>query len=246
MATTKPAQPEVSIQRLTPSVANVTIVGKTPLIVNKMSAKARNTLLLGGRKKTASERVAIKHHPFDEFRDSMYVDEGFDYPGSIIKFPVVAFKSAMATAALVTAGMKKTDIFRMIYVPQEFCGIHGVPKLRMDIVRSSDINKTPDVRTRAVFEDWAVSFDIQFITPNLSLHSVATLLNNAGLVCGVGENRQEKGKGNFGTFETASEIPKHLLDVVDAQRAAIANPEPADGESAELLQEYATALVKSA
>ena len=174
----------------------------------------------------------------------MYVDEEFNL-GSIVKFPVTAFKSAMATAALATPGMKKADVLRMVYVPAEFCPVFGIPKLRMDITRSSDIGRTPDVRTRAVFEEWATQFDIEFIRPQLSIHSISMLLNNAGLVCGVGENRQEKGKGSFGTFETASEIPAHLANLADAQRAAISQPEPADQETADLLEEYATALARS-
>ena len=69
--------PQITVQALDRAGARVTIIGKTPLLVNKMSAKARHTLLVGGRKKTAAERAQIKHHPFEEFRESMYLDENF-------------------------------------------------------------------------------------------------------------------------------------------------------------------------
>ena len=235
----------VSIQALDRRKARVTIIGQTPLIVNKMSNKARNTLLLGGRKKTAAERLEIKHHPFDEFKDAMYIDLDF-HPESAVKFPVVAFKSAMGTAALVTSGMKKTDVNRLVYIPDEYCPIFGIPRLRMDIVRSSDMARTPDVRTRATFLQWATQFDLEFIAPALSLHSVTVLLNNAGLVSGVGENRQEKGKGSFGTFGVGDDIPKDLLGIKDSQIFSFDSPTPVDDESAALLQEYADALAKAA
>ena len=240
MAAKKPSTETSIIKPLDRRGATVTIVGKTPLIVNRMSAKARHTLLVGGARKTAAERAEIKHHPEEEFRESMYINDDAD-PNSCVLFPVVAFKAAMGTAALVTPGMKKTDVQRLVYIPQEYCPIYGVPRLRMDIVRSSDMKRTPDVRTRAEFAEWATQFPIEYIEPMLNITAISTLLNNAGLVSGVGENRQEKGKGSFGTFATADEIPAALLDG-DAQRAAIEAPQAANAETLELLEEYGAEL----
>ncbi len=214
----------------------ITIIGKTPLIVNTMSAKAKHTLMLGGRKKTAAERLEIKHNPPEEFLESMNIDPGF-HEHSDIKFPVVSFKSAMATAALVTPGMKKTDVQRLIYLPEEFCPIFGAPKLRMDITRQAGMNATPDVRTRAVFLEWATQFEIWWVEPALNRRAVVTLLNNGGVVAGVGDYRQEKGKGAFGTYVCTDEVPAHLLDR-DVQRQAVSDAEPANPESAALLDEY--------
>ena len=239
-----PAKPSetIAIQALDRRKVLVTIVGETPLIVNRMSAKARHTLMLGGRRKSAAERLELKHHPIEEFRESMYIEP--DAEGPVVQFPVIAFKSAMATAALVTPGMKKTDVQRLVYIPSEFCPIYGVPTLRMDIVRSSDMNRTPDVRTRAMFREWATQFELEFVAPALAMTGITTLLNNAGIVAGVGENQQDVGKGSFGTFQVADDIPESILNCRDAQEVALGSPEPANRESAELLQEYANAVAR--
>ena len=64
------------------------------------------------------------------------------------------------------------------------------------------------------------------------------MLLNAGMVCGVGDFRQEKGKGSFGTFApTAEDIPPHLLDL-NAQLEAMKTPTAATQETLELMREF--------
>ena len=43
--------------------------------------------------------------------------------------------------------------------------IIGTPVLRMDITRSSDIGRTPDVRTRAYFPEWSVVIRVLYAKP---------------------------------------------------------------------------------
>ena len=47
------------------------MIGQTPFYFNAMSVKAKRSLLLGGGKKTASEKKELKHDPEQEFRDSV-------------------------------------------------------------------------------------------------------------------------------------------------------------------------------
>ena len=212
------------------------LVGETGLYCHRMSAKAKRQLMIGGRKKTAAERLHLKHDPRAEFLDSMHVHEGF-HPHAHVKFPAMAIKSAMGTAALAVPGVRKTDVNRLVFMPDEFVPVFGLPRLRMDIARSSDINRTPDVRTRAYFAAWATEVTIRFARPALSVQSVAALLTNAGVMCGIGDNRQERGNGSFGTFRLVDDIPADLLDV-DAQWDAIESPEPANPETEELMAEF--------
>ena len=155
----------------------------------------------------------------------------------------MAIKSAMSTAALAVPGIQKTQVQRLVFMPTEYVPLFGIPKLRMDITRSADINRTPDVRTRAYFEEWATELEIHYSAPALSGQSIITLLHNAGIMCGIGDNRQEKGKGSYGTFRVLSgdeELPAHLLDG-DAQWDAIQSPAPANSETTELLDQIDTA-----
>lgn len=225
----------IEIPRLEMKEVRVRLVGMTGLYINRMPAKAKRQLLIGGRKKTTAERAQIKHDPRAEYLDAMYVDEDW-HPNSHIRFPAMAIKSAMGTAALATPGIRKTDVSRLVFMPHEWVPVFGVPRLRMTIMRSADIARTPDVRTRPWFEEWATEVTIRYSTLALSQKSILTLLNNAGIIAGIGDERQEKGKGSAGTFQIANEIPENLLDA-SAQLEAIRTPIPADLETAGLLQE---------
>lgn len=213
------------------------IIGSTPMFFNAMSVKAKRSLLLGGGKKTAAEKKEIKHDPETEYRDSVYKTQSGP---TLLAFPAPGIKNAMATAALVTDGVKKTDVQRLIFLPQEKVSIWGRPYLRMDVVRSADMNRTPDVRTRAFLPRWCAEVDFAFVTPTLSVHAIASLLSNAGVVSGIGDFRQEKGKGSYGTFRIVTDEDEELWNELtttearEAQQKAIEVPEAYDDETREL------------
>lgn len=213
------------------------IIGNTPMFFNAMSVKAKRSLLLGGGKKTAAEKKELKHDPETEFRDSVYRTQ---HGPTLLAFPAPGIKNAMATAALVTDGVKKTDVQRLIFLPQEKVSIWGKPYLRMDVVRSADMNRTPDVRTRAFLPRWCASVDFAFVTPTLSVHAIASLLSNAGVVSGIGDFRQEKGKGSYGTFRIVSDEDEELWKELTstegraAQEEGLASPTAYDDETREL------------
>lgn len=218
------------------------LIGTTPFYFNAMSAKAKRTLLIGGGKKTAAQRKELKHDPEQEFRDSVYRQRTGD---TLLCFPAPGIKGAMATAALETPGVTKTSVQRLIFLPQQKVNIWGKPQLKMDVVRSADMNRTPDVRTRAFLPRWCAEVDIAFVSPALSVHSIVSLLSNAGVVCGIGDFRQEKGKGSFGTFAVSgSEDMGDWQSAWDeitqegraVQEAAMEDPEYADQETADLME----------
>jgi len=71
-----------------------------------------------------------------------------------------------------------------------------------------------------------------------------SLLSNAGVVVGIGDFRQEKGRGSYGTFAVAGDDlgdwQGYWDDVTqegrDVQQYALDNPEMADEETEELMQ----------
>jgi hypothetical protein len=229
---------EIAIERLKQARMLVRIIGTMPLYIHAMSVKAQRSLLLGGGRKTAAERREIKHNPEQEFRDSCYrIASG----PTLLGMPAPAPKGAMAVAALVTPGVKKTEVERLIFIPHQMVPVWGKPLLKMDVVRSADQNRTPDIRTRAFLPEWVSEFEIRFVAPNFSSHSVASLVANAGVVCGIGDNRQEKGSGSFGTFDLVTEEREADFERIKAaggrevQQAAYDAPEAADIETRELL-----------
>ena len=115
-----------------------------------MSAKAKRTLLIGGKRKTAAEKALIKHDPESEFCETIYKMRGGE---TLLGMPAPAIKGAMSQAALETPGVTKTSVKRLIFIPEDKIRIWGKPYLRMDVVRSADMAKTPDIRTRAFLPD---------------------------------------------------------------------------------------------
>ena len=240
MPVKKKAAAALAIPRLEMGSTTVWLEGRTGLICHRMGAKAKRQLLLGGRKKTAAEKLKLKHHPEEEYRDSMHIVAGA-FADTDVVFPASAVKSAMATAALVVEGIKSTDVKRLVYVPEEWIPVYGVPQLRMDVTRSADIGKTPDIRTRAYFPEWTTCVTIEFAKPALSEKAIVALLANAGIMCGIGDFRQEKGKGNFGTWVIGSDGGKPAYALED-QRDAIKDPRAANEETRRLYEEYHLAI----
>ena len=76
----------------------------------------------------------------------------------------------------------------------------------------------------------------QYATPALSANAISALLYNAGIMCGIGDNRQEKGKGSYGTFEPTGDLPESLCDA--GRQLAARTPQPANLETKELLAEF--------
>jgi hypothetical protein len=131
-------------------------------------------------------------------------------------------------------------------MPGAFAPLYGTPQLKMDVVRSADINRTPDVRTRCFLPIWGAEIEVRFVTPQLSMSSVVNLLCNAGMLVGVGDFRQEKGKGSYGSFRVLGEgtKDKEWDELVKnhgraVQMEALNDPEYADRDTIDLMEFYA-------
>lgn len=241
---------EIPVLSITSDACTVGIIGTSPLIFNRMAEKARRELLLPrGRKTDADKRANLKHVPIEEYRASVYRNAG-NTPKTRLCFPAPGFKGAMATAALDLPGTKKSEIGRLAWVEGTHVDIYGTPQLLMSVVRSADINKTPDIRTRAIVPEWACEVTVRFVRPKLQRVSVANLLTAAGITAGIGDFRQEKGKGSFGQFRVLMpDDPefKRVMKTLGARKeqdAALENPVCFDAESEELLGWYADEVVK--
>lgn len=240
----------ITVEPLHRARMTVRIVGMTPLFQNRMSNKVTQILLVGGKKKTKAERVGIKHDPLCEYRDSAEILS--DGP-TALGLRVTAVKAAMCDAAIRTAGVAKTEAQQLLFMPGDLTPLYGIPQLRMDVVRSADANRTPDIRIRAFLPTWGAEVAIQYIVPELSATSVVTLLCNAGIIMGVGDYRQQKGKGTFGSFRVLGEGEKdnEWDDLVKnhgrmRQLKALEKPEFANKDTADLMEFYLGELKRRA
>ena len=149
----------------------------------------------------------------------------------------------MATAALDLPGTKKTQIGRLTWISGELVGIYGEPRIFSAITRNSDINRTPDVRTRCIIPKWAAIVEVSFVRPIMREQSVANLMAAAGITVGVGDFRPEKGAGNYGQFEVVDMADERFADITSkwgrqAQKDAMDKPAFYDKNTEELLTWY--------
>lgn len=214
------------------------VLGTRPLICNRMSEKARMELLSpAGRKTAAQKQSTMKHDPFQEYRASPYTIQDDEAP-TLLALMSSAFKGAMMTAALDLPGAKKAQIGRLVWVEGDYTAVYGTPRLLMSVVRSADMNKTPDIRTRAIVPFWAAIVEVKYVMPMITPTAIYNLGVAAGQTVGVGDYRPEKGKGTYGQFILVDEDDPRLLAVMAEGRAAqlkgLQEPEPYDQETADL------------
>ena len=238
---TSPKEEAINVQRVEQGVLRVNILGTSPLICNRMSEKARRELLLPNGRKTAAEKAgSLKHDPVFEFRASPYI---LPTGPTLLGLMSSAFKGAMGTAALDLPDATKSKIGRLVYVEGDYVSIFGLPKLFMSIVRSADMNHTPDVRSRAILPEWACCVEVSFVEPIIRETAVLNLLSAAGITAGVGDWRPEKGKGAYGRFRLVDSDDPDFIRLTteggrEAQALALAAPESYDSETEELLSWY--------
>jgi len=240
MKASQKTESTVVIEELKVGKATVWIKGITPYIYNTMSEKSKHDLLFPkGRKTTAEKEQNLKHNPIEEYRGSVY---RFSNGIRSLSIPAAQFKAAMMNAALEIPGAKKSQVGKLVWVDSsDMLQMYGIPKLKMDVVRSADIGRTPDVRTRAILPQWCCKIELNYVKPTINETTLSRLVQIAGLIIGVGDYRQEKGKGNFGQFEISTE--EACKEIVasgnpQAQVAALDNPTCYDVESEKLYAWY--------
>lgn len=217
------------------------ILGVTPFVCNAMGPKTLQQLLYPtGRKSTAEKAVSMKHDPMTEYRTSPYRSTKADAV-TRIEMVAVSFKHAIESIALDVPGATKTQIQRNLVTPDQRIALYGIPELFMATVKSGDMAKTPDVRTRAIIPRWACTLRLRFPFPLFKEKIVQEYLALAGLLRGVGDFRPERGSGSYGQFEIVSGGDPRWHDVVatggrKAQDEALESPEPFDDQTQLLLE----------
>jgi len=231
---------EVFVMEVMQGAMDFCVIGTSPIILNRMSEKAQRELLMPkGRKNAAEKASTLKHDPLAEFRASPYMAQG-DTGATRLQLLASMFKGAMRTAALDIPGAKKAQIGRLVYIEGDRVDLFGLPKLLMSVTRSADMNRTPDVRSRAIVPEWACRIRVKFVKPIMREQSVANLLAAGGITAGVGDWRVEKGAGSYGTFRLCAPSDPDFVRITKtgtraAQDDALANPECYDDETQSLL-----------
>ena len=223
MATKANPTEMVIIKPVEKMVAEITIIGETPLIVHAWSEKAKKEILDAQQGKKKGKKSDVRN-PVADFIRSLYWLNGIpEIPenatdeeceiifeqaiekGARFGFPAVAIKKAAVSAAY-RQGYTKDKVsangsfwLNGINDP-EFVEIESTtpPIMREDMVKIG--MGTADLRYRAEFRDWKARCKLSYIKDGaLSLENIVNMINLGGFCCGLGEWRAEKG-GISGAF----------------------------------------------
>lgn len=264
MAKAKESVSELNIVKVDRGRLTVCLIGTTPIIFNRQSEKVKHELLLPKGKKTAADKAAnLKHDPYQEFVDSPYINGPFtcgtrhvdprctsdEECPTLIVCLAAAFKGALKNAALDVPGSTKAAIGRLCWVEGERLPVWGIPQMLMSDVRCQDQNHTPDIRTRVIIPRWACRIMISFMKPMLNEQNVMNLLVAAGMMQGIGDWRNGKGSGTYGSFMPANEDDPEFKAILKeggrkAQEKAMVSPEYYNDETRELYEWYLAEVKK--
>lgn len=198
--------PRLKLERI-----QITLIGRTPLIVHNWSEKAIREMLDKQMKKAKPAKEA--KDPEADFMASLYHMEGGGYG-----FPTVGIKACAVTACTSVADITKVQARQAFQVIGELAKVKTVfngammrkdlvriegsePEMREDMVRVG--MGTADIRYRAQFWPWRVTVTVEHNANVLSAEQIMNLFNTAGFGVGIGEWRSEK-DGTYGAFHVAT------------------------------------------
>jgi hypothetical protein len=192
--------------------AKVKLIGKTPLVMNRMSSMSRQNMIAKQESGSRANKGA-KRDPkdFDRvFKGAMHIaSEGWH------GFPASALRAGMISACRLV-GFKMTIAKLSVFVDpadgidaedgQPLIRIIGNEPVRRDLpVKLAD--GSTDILPRPFYLDWSAEPTITWDADQFSAADVVNLLSRVGLQCGIGAGRPDSknstGMG-WGTFRVES------------------------------------------
>lgn len=240
----KKANDGVSIIPIKTDVVAVNIVGTSPFIMHRFAFKAWQELLMPSQKKNAAAKAeSLKHDPLNEYRECLYKNRD-DATPTLFHVPTAMLQEAIASAALDMPGATKSSVSRWVSVQGDIDAgtlcLYGVPELYTTMVRSSDMNHTPDVRTRPIFRKWAIRhLMVTFKEDPLNKPAIMNLLGAAGQIVGCGDWRPQKG-GSMGKFRVCDDSDPEFQEIIahqgrDVQQLAFESPAYYDQDTEDII-----------
>lgn len=220
--------------------ADYWLLGTTPHIPHAFSESTGKELLFPAKKKSKAEKeTTLKHKPLEEYRGCFYKRRPDDKGPTRLLMPSRLIKAAISEVAKRMPGASASEVRQLVFVEGIYNDLYGVPEILMSYVRNLDILRTPDIRTRPIMPLWACKVTIRHVLPHISADVLHNLVSAAGVLCGLGDGRPQKGNDVFGQYETVSANDARLRAVmkmgIKQQDAAIARPNPFDQFSADML-----------
>lgn len=198
----KPPDGPIRLSPLEEKEVSIPIIGHSPLIPHRWSAKAKQMMLdkQQAEGRTPRAKKPPKDPAAEAFAATYWLDD--DTPG----MPATAFKAAMVDGCRFFDAVTMTDIRRMLYVvgisnkhDEMLVPISGELTLHEDTPRNA--TGVADLRYRNYIWPWQSMITVRFPSSVISAESIVALVD-AGGRSGVGDWRPSSPKSNTGTFGT--------------------------------------------
>lgn len=145
----------------------------------------------------------------EEYDGSLYRIPGTD---EVFGIPAGGLKKCAVSACALVGGIKATlakKIFHIVNTePGNLVRIDGPGGTEIEPVMDESVvrvgpwgNRVAMTRYRGKFEDWEMTFDVEFMPNLISAEMLLNLFEHAGFGVGLCENRPEKSGENWGRFE---------------------------------------------
>ena len=209
----KETEKEITLQPIQIKEVEITIIGKTPLIVNNFNEKSKRQILDAQMKKPKEKEV---RNPVEDGMRALYwltpmpeefTDESFAKAleeGARFGFPAKGIKASIVSGAYRNKMTPdKVSLQGAFLIPDELIEIkYDELIIREDYVRIA--RGGTDVRFRPEFKNWTMTFKMQYNENAYSLEQLINFINLGGFSCGLGEMRVEKGD-NYGSYYVKTE-----------------------------------------
>jgi hypothetical protein len=188
------------------STAKFRIVGTSPFVQARFSAKAKQAMMDKMAQGTTARGKKVRDaRDFDQdCRDAMHI--GVDGKAGV---PAGAFRAAMISACRLV-GYKMTVAKLSVFVAADtFDAVDGVPLVhlhgnweRLDM-HTRNATGVTDIRVRPMWREWFIDLRVQYDEAQFTLTDVSNLLMRVGMQVGVGEGRYDSKSSTglgWGTF----------------------------------------------
>jgi hypothetical protein len=189
----------ITIQSVSIERFQITIEGDSPLLCHKFSSTARSAIL---DKQMGKKSQRAPKDPEQDFKECIYqAKEGW------YGFPASGIKQACVGACRFVPDLPMTEARGAFFVisrgldvesGQQLVMLDGEPEMHESMVRIG--RGVADVRFRAQFFPWSMTFDVRYNPNVITDEAIVSLLQLAGFHQGVGDWRPEK-NGTFGMFQ---------------------------------------------
>lgn len=196
----------VSISAPRIGTATFRLIGTSPLVQARFSAKAKQMMMDKMAAGSTSKGKKIREaRDFDQdCLNAMHI--GVDGQAGV---PAGAFRNAMISACRLV-GFKMTLAKLSVFVQADtFDAVDGVPLVhlngkweRLDM-HTRNATGVVDIRVRPMWREWWIDLRVQFDAEQFTLTDVSNLLMRAGVQVGIGEGRHDSKSSTglgFGCF----------------------------------------------